>query len=253
MEKIIVGNLKMNILSSQEREHYFDLLKKAIRGRKFKGMEIVLCPPYLHLENFSKIINSEIKLGAQNVFWEPKGSFTGEISPVMLKNFGCEYVILGHSERKKYFCETDEEISYKINAALKAGLRPILCVGETRLEKETNETLRVVTKQVRGALKNVGRTKAEQLIITYEPVWAVGSDKIPTPHEIMEAKVLIRKILVEFFGKKHANTVRIIYGGSVSSKTAKEVCLEPGMDGALIGRESLTPHEFIKIAEIINE
>lgn len=253
IDKLVIGNLKMNLESPRERENYFSLLKKEIKGKKLKNTEVVICPSHIHLESFNKNIGKKIKLGAQNCFWEMKGSFTGEISPLMLRNFGCEYVIVGHSERKKYFCETDEEANYKILAALSVGLKPVLCVGETRLEKETNETMRVIIKQVKAALNRVNRTKASQLAIAYEPVWAVGSDKIPTTHEIMEAKVLIKKILVEFFGKKYAEQIKILYGGSVNSRTAKETCIEPGMDGVLVGRESLVPHELIRIAEIIND
>jgi len=251
-KKLIVGNLKMNLLSPQEREQYISSLKKEIKGKKLAETEVVICPPSIHLDGFRKAISQNVKLGAQNVFWEPKGSFTGEISPLMLKNFGCDYVIVGHSERRRYFCENNSEVNLKINAALKSGLRPIICVGETKLEKDTNQTLSVITKQVKEALADVGRTKTGQLIIAYEPVWAVGSDKVPSANDVMEAKVLVKKILVDLFGKKYAEAVKIIYGGSVSAKTARDVCVEPGMDGALIGRESLTPHEFLKIAEIIN-
>jgi triosephosphate isomerase len=125
-------------------------------------------------------------------------------------------------------------------------------VGETKVEKDNHETLRVVTRQVGEALANINRTKAEQITVAYEPVWAVGSDNVPTTHEVMEAKVLIRKILVDLFGKKYAEQVRILYGGSVNAKTVQQVCVEAGMDGALIGRESLMPHEFVKIATIVD-
>ena len=140
----------------------------------------------------------------------------------------------------------------KIAAAFKIGLKPILCVGETQVERNGNQAARVIVRQVKSALSDLSRTKTENLIIAYEPVWAIGADVTPTAHEIMEVKVLIRKILVEIFGKKHANLVKIIYGGNVTPQTVKETCLEPGLDGALVGRASLTPHEFIKIAEIIN-
>ena len=187
------------------------------------------------------------------MFWEAKGSFTGEVSPAMLKDFGCEYVILGHSERRRYFCERDEEINLKIISALKNNLKPIICVGESKQEKEDNQTLSVISQQVKSALEKVSRTKAENLVIAYEPIWSVGTDEVPKENEIMEARVLIFKILTGLFGVKYAQKVKIIYGGSVSVFTVKQVCLDPGMDGALIGRESLTPYEFVKIAEIIND
>ena len=252
MNKLIIGNLKMNILSLLERERYFEMFKKELAGKKLKNIQFILCPPAVHLEAFKKIKNKKTALGAQNIFWERSGSFTGEISAEMAKNAGAEYAIVGHSERRRYFGEKDEEINFKIKAALKAGLMPIICVGETKIEKSSNQTLRVITKQIKEALKDINRTKAEQIIIAYEPVWAVGTDVIPAENEIMEAKVLIRKILTEIFDKKYANSVKIIYGGSVNSKTAKEVCLNPGMDGVLVGRESLTPYEFVKIGEVIN-
>jgi triosephosphate isomerase len=221
-------------------------------GKKLKKTEIVLCPPFIHIESFKKNLKKKVEIGAQNMFWKREGSFTGEISPTMIKNLGCEYVIIGHSERRKFFCETGEEINLKVAEALKIGLKPVICVGETRVEKDMNETYNIITRQVKEALSGISRTKAENIVIAYEPVWAVGSDQIPTTHEIMEAKLLIRKILVALFDKKYAGLVRIVYGGSVNSKTVEEVCLDPGMDGALIGRESLTPYELIKIAEIVN-
>lgn len=272
MNKLVIGNLKMNLSDLQERERYFALFKKAMNGEALDNTEIVLCPPQVHLEAFLKSFRREVhpveyaekrrppkaefnrvKIGAQNAFWENKGSFTGEISMAMVKNLGGEYVILGHSERRRYFCENNAEINLKVLAALKVGLKPVICIGETKLEKESGQTLGIVSKQLKETLANISRSKAENIVIAYEPVWAVGSDLTPTSHEIMEAKVLIRKILAEMFGKKYASLVKIVYGGSVSSKTAVEVCVDPGMDGVLVGRESLMPHEFLKIAEIINK
>ncbi|KKP80105.1 MAG: triose-phosphate isomerase [Candidatus Moranbacteria bacterium RIFOXYA12_FULL_35_19] len=253
MNKLIVGNLKMNILSQTERERYLNSLQKELVGKKINNCEIIICPPFVHLEGFRKAKIKKIILGAQNMFWEAKGSFTGEVSPAMLKDFGCEYVILGHSERRRYFCERDEEINLKIISALKNNLKPIICVGESKQEKEDNQTLSVISQQVKSALEKVSRTKAENLVIAYEPIWSVGTDEVPKENEIMEARVLIFKILTGLFGVKYAQKVKIIYGGSVSVFTVKQVCLDPGMDGALIGRESLTPYEFVKIAEIIND
>ncbi len=252
MDKLVVGNLKMNILSPLERDRYLDLVKKELLGKKLTKTEIVLCPPCIHIESFKESFGEKIKIGSQNIFWEMEGSFTGEISPAMVKNYGGEYVIIGHSERRKYFCENNEEINLKIGAALKANLRPIVCVGETKVEKDANRTMEVLSCQVKEALFEVSRTKIGQIAIAYEPIWAVGTDVIPTSNEIMEAKLLIRKILIETFDKKYAESVKIIYGGSVNSKTAREVCIDPEMDGVLIGRESLIPFEFIKIAQIIN-
>ena len=269
MKKLVIGNLKMNLLNAQERERYLQWMEKELKGKKFKNSEIVLCPPFVHLEAFQKFKKIHpveyrsavaakplfhwVKLGAQDMFPETKGSYTGEVSPVMLKNFGCEYVIIGHSERRRYFAENNHEINLKLISALKNGLKPILCVGENKVEKDSHETLRVITRQVKEALVGISRAKAEQIIIAYEPVWAVGSDLIPTANEVMGAKLLIKKILVDLFGKKYAESVLILYGGSVSAKTVTQVCADSGMDGALIGRESLIPHEFVKIAMIIDK
>lgn len=253
MSKLVIGNLKMNILSIEERENYFDLFKKEISGRKLNGAEIVICPPFVHLEAFRKSLSKKIKIGAQNIFWEGNGAYTGETSGIMIRNLGCEYVIIGHSERRRYFCENNEEVNLKIDAALKVGLKPVLCVGETKIEKATHQMLNVISEQLKKVLLGVARVKLEQVVVAYEPVWAVGTDATPTAHEIMEAKVLIRKILVEMFGKKYAEKVPILYGGSVNSRTVKDLCINPGMDGVLVGRESLLPHEFLRIAEIINK
>ena len=249
MKKLIVGNMKMNLINIAERERYFKLFEKELVGNDFINTQVVLCPPFVHLEAFKKWKNKKIKLGAQNMFAETKGSYTGEISPLMLKNLGCEYVILGHSERRRYFTEKNEEINLKVHAALKNGLYPIICVGETKVERSEHKILEVITQQISVTLARISRTKANQIIIAYEPVWAVGSDLTPTSHEIMEAKVLIRKILVGLFGLKYTSEVRILYGGSVQSSKVQELCLDPGMDGVLVGRESLNPHDLLKIAQ----
>jgi triosephosphate isomerase (TIM) len=250
MNKIVIGNLKMNLISPIEREQYLKSFQKELDGRNLDRTDLVLCPSVIHLEAFKNIPN--VALGAQNFFWERKGSFTGEISIAMLKNFGCKFAIVGHSERRKYFRESDKEINLKILSALKVGIDPILCVGETKSEKDSNQTLSVISRQLKSSLVGVSNSKAEKIIVAYEPVWAVGSDKIPDSNQIMEAKVLIRKILFNFFGERYARKIKIIYGGSVSHLTVKQTCLDSAMDGALIGRESLVPYEFLKISEIIN-
>lgn len=243
----------MNILSATERERYLSNFKKELSAKIFRKTEIVLCPPFVHIESFKKGLGKKIKVGAQNMFWKKEGAFTGEISPVMIKNLGADYVIIGHSERRKYFCETGEEVNLKIIEALKIGLRPIICIGESAIEKDMHETMNVITRQLSDALSGINRSKIENVVIVYEPVWSVGSDNFPTTNEIMEARLLIRKILVGMFDKKYAEKVKILYGGSVNVKMAKAVCVDSGMDGALVGRESLVPHDLIKIAEIINK
>ena len=254
---IIVGNLKMNLLSVDERDRYVQELKKAMRGKRFSKTSVVVCPPFIHSENFFKnfVKNKSVEVGAQNVFWEKKGSYTGEVSPEMLRNIGCEYVILGHSERRKYFSENNSEINLKVRAALKSGLKPILCVGESVCLQDS-ATATEVKDQMRDCLAGVKKGKIADVIICYEPVWAISSnnpDHLPTADEIMGAKLLIKNILVKEYGIKEAEKVKIIYGGSVSSFNVKETCIDPGMDGALVGKESLTPRNFVKIAEAFEE
>jgi triosephosphate isomerase (TIM) len=252
MKNLIVANLKMNLINSQERDRYLELMAKGLKNKKFKNTEIVLCPPYVHLEAFQKSCKKGLKIGAQDMFSEPKGSYTGEISPVMLKSYGCEFVILGHSDRRRYFAENDHEINLKIIAALKNGLEPILCVGENKGQRAE----KIIIEQLRNCLKGISRGKVENITICYEPVWAISSnnpDHVPTANEIMSARLLIRKFLVENFGAKVAERVRIIYGGSVDSVNVKEICISSGMQGALIGKESLTPHGFVKVAEMMDK
>jgi triosephosphate isomerase len=251
MRKLIIGNLKMNLVSPSEREQYLKSFKKELIGKKLTNAEIVLCPPAIHLENFGKILGKKVFLGGQNCFWEDKGSYTGEISPLMLKNLDSEYVIIGHSERRKYFSENNQSINRKVLASLKVGLSPVICIGETKEERQSGETMRVIAGQIKEAFAGVAQGKLEEIVVAYEPVWAVGSDNIPSANEIMEAKVLIQKILSQNFSKKFVEKLRIIYGGSVSAKTVKQACIESGMEGALIGRESLAPREFLKICKII--
>jgi triosephosphate isomerase (TIM) len=252
MKKIVIGNLKMNLLSIEERDKYIAWIKKEIVGKKLGNVDVVVCPPYVHLEAFKKSKGKILKIGAQNMFPEKQGSYTGEISPIMLKNFGCEYVILGHSERRRYQGEKGDEISLKVFSAIKHGLVPILCIGEKKEEREAGKSAEVISRQLVESLSRIRPSMLEKIIVAYEPAWSVGSDNVPTSNQIMESKLLIRKILFEVFGKKYSNKPRIIYGGSVSTKFVEQTCIEPEMDGALIGRESLLPNEFIKIAEIIN-
>lgn len=242
----------MNISSQVEREIYFSSFKKEWKALKSSGVKIVICPPTIHLEAFVKKMPKQVSFGAQNIFWEDSGSFTGETSPLALKHFGCEYVLVGHSERRRYFGETDEEVNLKIRSALKNGLLPIVCVGESREERRTGNTKQVITRQVKGAFREISAARLEQIILAYEPIWSVGTDNIPTANEIMEVKVLIQKIITEQYSQKCVEKISIIYGGSVSTKTVKQTCLDSGMDGALVGRESLAPFEFLKIACLLD-
>lgn len=251
--KLVVGNLKMNPVTSVEFGRYLDALEKEAKKSEFGKTEIVVCPPAIYFRQFSERKFKNVKLGAQDVFWEHQGAYTGEISAGMAKANGAEYSIVGHSERRKYFGENEEIINLKLKAILKSGLRAILCIGESLEERKINQTVEVVKKQLKGALVDIGAGKIEYVNIVYEPSWSVGSDNIPTSDEILEAKLIMKKILSEIYGHRVMEKVRILYGGSIAACFVDQVCIDPAMDGGLIGRESLTPHEFIKIAKLIDE
>lgn len=240
----------MNILSAEERDQYINSFRKEIKALRDGEVQIVLCVPSLYLETFCKKIKSKtIGIGIQNIFWEEKGSFTGEVSPLAVYNLGAEYSIIGHSERRKYFNETNEQASLKIKAALKNKLTPIYCVGETKEEKENGTAAQIIISQIKSGLEQIDAQQAEKIIIAYEPVWAVGTDLVPTGNEILEIKILLKKLLVEKYGFSVAEKIDILYGGSVKADWVKQVCTEPGLDGVLVGRESLVPRDFMKIAQ----
>lgn len=242
----------MNIISPTERENYLRGLENGLAGKNFKNVQIVLCPPVIHLEAFkNKIKNKLIFVGAQNIYSEESGRFTGEISAPMVKNFGGDYVIIGHSERRRYFNETDELAGKKMIVALKNNLIPIICIGETKKEREAGKIKAVVLTQLLERLEKIPKKKISQIIIAYEPIWAVGSGEIPTGDDIMEVRILMQKILMDKFGLSFEEMPKIIYGGSADFRNIKEVCIESGMDGALVGGESLHPADFIKIGEVL--
>jgi triosephosphate isomerase (TIM) len=230
-----------------------DALEKETKGKKFERTEIVVCPPAVYFRQFLERKFKNVKLGAQDVYWEYQGAYTGEISAGMTKAAGAQYSIVGHSERRKYFGENEEIINLKLRAILKSGLSAILCVGESGEERKNGQTAPVLKKQIKGCLDGISGGKIEYVSLAYEPIWAVGTDKVPSSDEILEAKIVIKKVLSELYPRKTVERLRILYGGSVKSFCAKQVCVDPAMDGALIGRESLTPYEFVKIAKIIDE
>jgi triosephosphate isomerase len=251
--KYLIGNLKMNLISQAELERYFKAFESEIKGKSFKNAKIVVCPPFVHLKEFVEEIKSKkVAIGAQNIFCERCGSYTGEISGIMVKNIGAEYAIIGHSERRRYFGETDEMINLKLKSAIKERIISVLCFGETLEERGAGITSKIITNQIKNSLEGISTSGLEKIIFAYEPIWAVGTDTVPTSNGIMEVKILIRKILAEKYGLKHSQKAIILYGGSVKEKILNQVCLDPGMDGVLVGRESLNPHEFIKIAEMLN-
>jgi triosephosphate isomerase len=252
-KKLVVGNLKMNPTSLTEMERYLDMMEKELKGKKFEKTEIVICPPAIFFDRVVSRKLKNVKLGAQNIFWEYKGAFTGEMSAGMVKAMGAEYSLVGHSERRKYFNENEDIINLKLKAILKSGLKAVLCIGESAEERKSGQTPAVIKKQIHASLEGIGTGKLENIILTYEPIWAVGTDKIPTSDEILEAKIIIRKTLSEIYSAKSIEKVRLLYGGSINSRFVYQVCIDPAMDGGLVGRESLTPYEFVKIAKIIDE
>lgn len=252
--KILIGNIKMNIVSQIERENYFKGMENCLVNKNFKNVKVVLCPPFVHLESFkNRIKNEAVFFGAQNIHEEEVGRFTGETSAPMIKNFGGDYVIIGHSERRKYFSENNELVNKKIKVALKNNLIPIVCIGETEEDRMSGQIKSVIMNQILESLDGIADKKISQLIMVYEPVWAIGSGRVPTSDEIMEIRILMQKILTDKFNLSLDEMPAIIYGGSVEYKNIKEVCLESGMNGVLVGGESLHPMDFIKMGEVLEK
>jgi len=239
---MIVGNWKMNTIVGEATE-----LVKAMRAEldKIDNIDKVICPPFVSLAPIRELIKgSSIKLGAQNMFFAEKGAYTGEISPLMLADL-CEFVIVGHSERRQYFNETGEVVNKKVVAALKVGLKPILCIGEKLEENEAGKTEEVVTEQLRASLAGIGYLNG--LIIAYEPVWAIGTGRAATGEQANETISLIRRNISKLYDDKIAQDMRILYGGSVTAANANEFMRQPEIDGALVGGASLKATEFLSI------
>lgn len=215
-----------------------------------KGIEIVVCPPFTCLDEISEIVyESNIKLGAQNMHWENEGAFTGEVSPLMLKDLNCQYVILGHSERRQYFCETNEMVNKKLKSALKHNLTPIVCVGERLEERKQNKTFEIIQNHVEGALKDIPKEGLEKIVIAYEPVWAIGTGLTATPEQAQEIHSFIRGLLAKISDNETANNLTIQYGGSVKPDNIKELIKKQDIDGALVGGASLKIESFSEIVK----
>jgi len=207
--------------------------------------EVAVAPPFTALYPLAEFLKeSHLKLAAQDVFWEKEGAYTGEVSPTMLKDIGCEYVIIGHSERRQYFGETDEIVAKKVKAAFTYGLKPILCIGERLEEREKGETFSVVKRQLFKALTDI--EKIDTLVIAYEPVWAIGTGKTALPAQAQEVHAYLRQLIAEKWGE-NANNIRILYGGSVKPENIKALMAEDDIDGVLVGGASLIADSFIKI------
>jgi len=241
---LIAGNWKMNKTVS-EAVKLVEELMPLVKGA---AAEVVVCPTFVCLNDVVKTVQgSNIGVGAQNMYYKENGAFTGEISPVFLKDMKIGYVILGHSERRQYFNETDAEINKKVIAALDHKLKPILCVGETLLQRENGTTFDVIAEQVKGCVDGLKGRNLDDLIIAYEPVWAIGTGKTATSQDANEVIGFIRKQLGELLGSDVADKTRILYGGSVKSSNTKELMGMPEIDGALVGGASLDAVEFSKI------
>jgi triosephosphate isomerase len=244
--KIIAGNWKMfNNLS--ETVKLIDELKAKINDEAL-NCDVIVCPPFTSLETAERsIAGSVIKLGAQNMYFEENGAYTGEISAEMLKSTGCEFVILGHSERRTIFKESDELINKKIKKALASGLKPIFCIGETLQEREEGITVNVVKTQVVNGLKDISTDDMAKIIVAYEPVWAIGTGKTATPDQAQEVHAVIRNLIAELYSKEVADNLVIQYGGSVKPDNAAQLLSQPDIDGALVGGACLKADSFFAI------
>ena len=243
----VAGNWKMNKTVAEARALVSEMTPAL---RAVKGVEKVLCPPFMALVPVAALLQgTDIGLGAQDLYWEAKGAFTGQISPGMVAEF-CQYAIIGHSERRAYFGETDETVSKKIVAAFSAGLTPIVCIGETLSEYESGRTAEVVSGQIRAGLVALPADLAPKLVVAYEPVWAIGTGRASTA---VDANVVIRdhvrKPLAEMFGVETAQSIRILYGGSVTAANAAEFFGQSDIDGALVGGASLKLDDFVRITQ----
>jgi len=238
----IAGNWKMNTTVDEA----VALAKGVVEETKGRGdVEVAVCPPYVNLAAVAQVIKgSGIKLGAQDVHWEASGAYTGKVSVAMLKSVGVEYVIIGHSEQRQYFGETDESVNKKAKAVIAGGLKPIICVGELLSERENGFTEKVVEKQVVGAYKDLSKEDAAKTVIAYEPVWAIGTGKTATPQQAEDVHSFIRKLLEKLYDKDFAQEIILQYGGSMNPKNAKELLAKENVDGGLIGGASLKPDQF---------
>ncbi|MBQ3834384.1 MAG: triose-phosphate isomerase [Elusimicrobia bacterium] len=238
---LMAGNWKMNKTIPEAVA-----MVKELKGKiaDVKDVDVLLCPVFTALYPVAnEVKGSNINVGAQDLFWEAKGAFTGEVAPNMITDAGCTFVIIGHSERRQYFGETNETVNKKIKAALAAGLIPVVCVGETLKEREDNVTFKVIESQVREGIKDLSKEEASKVVIAYEPVWAIGTGKTATPDQAQEVHAFIRKVYGEMYGEVAEGT-RILYGGSVKPSNVSELMKKEDIDGGLVGGASLKAEDF---------
>ena len=244
---LLAGNWKM-YKTAQESVSLAEDLLRSLAGHD--AAEILICPAMVNLVKVSETVRgSKLRLGAQNLHWEAEGAFTGEVSGAMLKACGCEYVLIGHSERRQYFGETDESVNKKTKAALRSGLSPIVCVGETLQEREKGDPRIVVERQVQKGIAGLSKEDFAKAVIAYEPVWAIGTGKTATPAQAQEMHAFIRKTLSAMYGDDPARRTRILYGGSVKPDNIDALMAEPDIDGGLVGGASLKSADFSRIVQ----
>jgi len=242
---IIAGNWKM-YKTINEAIELVNGLKRTLYN--INNVEIAVCPPYTCLDQVSEVISeSNIKLGAQDMHWEAEGAFTGEVSVLMLKDLGCKYVIIGHSERRQYFSETNETVNKKVKAALKYNITPIVCVGEKLEERQSGKTFQVVEDHIKNGLKDLSKEELAKVVIAYEPVWAIGTGLTAKPEQAQEVHAFIRKLLTDISDEETAQDITIQYGGSVKPDNIKDLIKQKDIDGALVGGASLKIDSFVEI------
>jgi triosephosphate isomerase (TIM) len=247
-KKIVAANWKMNMTQAESAEFVRSLL---LDLADIRDVEVVIVPPFTAIAKVTEALGSEqdIKVGAQNMHWEKNGAFTGEISAALLRDLFVRYVVLGHSERRTLFGETDEIVNRKVRAAHEATLRPIVCVGETLEQRDKGKVEKVLSKQLRGSLADVSAKELQETVIAYEPIWAIGTGRNATPEQAQEAHAFIRKTLAEIADETTADRMRIQYGGSVKPANARELMAQTDIDGALVGGASLEARSFAEIVK----
>jgi len=245
-KKIVAANWKMNMTQAESARFIESFLLDA---SDIRDVEIVIIPPFTALARVTDLLEKaqNVKVGAQNMHWQPNGAFTGEISAALLRDLFVHYVVLGHSERRTLFGETDEIVNKKVRAALEASLRPIVCVGETLAQRDKGQVERTLSSQLRHSLDGLAEKEMTEIVIAYEPVWAIGTGRNATPQQAEEAHAFIRKTVAKMSDETTADKIRIQYGGSVKPENARDLMTQPDIDGALVGGASLEPRSFAQI------
>lgn len=248
---MIAGNWKMNMTATEATKLVQQLAYQY--EDNYGEIDVVICPPFTALRSAQVILDYETKskicIGAQDVYWEPKGAFTGAISAEMLKNLSCVYCIIGHSERREYFCESDEQVARKAVALTEAGIAPILCCGETLETREAGEAISFVTDQIRAALDGLPASQAGGIVLAYEPIWAIGTGRTPSPEQADEVCAALRDTFCDLYGSAAAEQLRILYGGSMNPGNVEAFCAMPNIDGGLVGGASLKADDFLALVK----